>query len=102
VKLLTHADALREEIARLTQITNEDAWYRTKLQAENAKLKADNKALLDALKSIEVLCSQEITARFGGHAHKSEDELGRNSRVYALLVVPRNMARAAIEHSEPQ
>ena len=62
-----------------------------------AALEARNRELESALRGIESLCADEITTRFGGHSHKSEDELGRNSRVYSLLVVPRNMARAALK-----
>jgi hypothetical protein len=90
VKLLTHADALREEIARLTQITNEDAWYRTKLQAENAKLKADNKALLDAAKAARLhLADYSRRSMFGTDC---DDDVRK----------AQDILRAAIEHSEPQ
>lgn len=55
-----------------------------------------------ALEQIDALLSAEITERFGGHPSKSEAEIGRNSSVYSLLVVPRNMARAARQLEEPQ
>ncbi len=67
------------------------------LEQALAALEARNRELESALRGIESLCADEITTRFGGHSHKSEDELGRNSRVYSLLVVPRNMARAALK-----
>lgn len=51
---------------------------------------------LDYLSAIEDMTAGEITARFGGHSSKTEDEVGQKSAVYHLLVVPRNIARKAL------
>lgn len=50
-----------------------------------------------ALRAIEDMTDGEIQARFGNHPSKTAEELGRNSTIYSLLVVPRNIARAALE-----
>jgi hypothetical protein len=61
--------------------------------AANARVKTLEKAL----KAIDDLLSSEITARFGGHQRLSEKDAGSNNRLYPLLDLPRNMARAALE-----
>ena len=58
---------------------------------------ADYERMKEALESIESLLSEEITTRFGGDAQISEEQMGANSRIYSLLVVPRNIARAALK-----
>ena len=60
-------------------------------------LLADYERMKEALESIESLLSEEITTRFGGDAQISEEQMGANSRIYSLLVVPRNIARAALK-----
>lgn len=92
--LLAERDALAAQIADLH--TNADLSRIALDQAE-----AQIAGLREALRSIETLLSSEIAARFGGHPSKSEAEMGRKSAVYALLVVPRNMARAALAATEP-
>lgn len=45
-----------------------------------------------ALEAIESQCTEEIRARFPGGEHKAQ-----GSVVYALLCLPRNVARKALE-----
>jgi len=51
--------------------------------------------LRTALKAIHDATDDEIAVRFRT-GNKSEAEMGRNSRIYSMLVVPRNMARNAL------
>lgn len=62
-----------------------------------AALQKRVRSLSEALESIDVSISAEITARFGGHPSINEDEMGKNSEIYQLLVVPRNIARSALQ-----
>jgi hypothetical protein len=52
--------------------------------------------LVAALEAIHAACDEEIKTRFRTSSHKTEEELGRNSAVYSLLVIPRNIARQAL------
>lgn len=72
------------------------------ISEENAKLRAEIERLRAALEAIESTCADEINARFGGHPSRSADEVGAKSAVYSLLVVPRNMARNALEQETPR
>ena len=49
------------------------------------------------LGAIHSMLDEEIGARFRIHSSKSEEQAGRNSRLYHLLMVPRNMAAAALK-----
>lgn len=51
----------------------------------------------EALKAIDDLCTGEIKVRFGTGSTKTEAELARGSKIYPLLVVPRNIARSALK-----
>lgn len=56
----------------------------------------------EALGIIERLCTDEIRARFGNHHSKTEEELAGKSKVYSLLVIPRNIARSALNNEQRQ
>ena len=51
--------------------------------------------LLGALASIDDLCTEELNIRFSDSA-LTQEEVAGTSRVYSLLVLPRDIARAAI------
>lgn len=57
---------------------------------EIAKLRA-------ALEAIESLMDEEIAVRFRTSSHKTEEQMAGKSVIYDLLVVPRNIARAALQ-----
>jgi len=59
-------------------------------------LRANADALAGALDAIHDLLDGEIAVRFRQSSSQSESEQAGKSRVYSLLVVPRNMARAAL------
>ncbi len=48
------------------------------------------------MEAIHSMLDGEIATRFRTSSHLTEEEVGRNSRVYHLLSVPRNMARTAL------
>jgi hypothetical protein len=48
------------------------------------------------LECIHDLMDEEIGARFRTSPNKTEEQMGRNSRVYGFLSIPRNIARAAL------
>jgi len=52
--------------------------------------------LRDWLECIERLMDEEIGARFRTSSYKTEEQMGKNSTIYHLLCVPRNLARAAL------
>jgi hypothetical protein len=52
--------------------------------------------LEEALGAIESACDEEICTRFGTSSHKTEEQIAGRSVIYSLLVVPRNIARAAL------
>jgi hypothetical protein len=56
-------------------------------QPDNAEIVA----LRDGLQAIETLLTEELRERFGHH-----EKAPKGSRVYSLLIVPRNMARNAL------
>lgn len=53
-----------------------------------------------ALEAIDDLCSDEIKARFGNDSSLTEEQCAKGSRIYPLLLVPRNIARAALNEQE--
>lgn len=77
-------------------ITEGVRWLVEQHLQRSSPAQAQIETLRAALQAIETLLSEEITARFGGHPSKSEETMGRKSSVYALLSLPRNMARAAL------
>jgi hypothetical protein len=50
-----------------------------------------------ALTAIDAILTDEIKVRYGTSPNKTESEMAGNASVYQLLVVPRNIARAALE-----
>jgi hypothetical protein len=64
--------------------------------SEVARLRAQNEAMLAALKAIFYLTDGEIAVRFRTSTDKTEQEMAGQSVIYAMLCVPRNMARTAI------
>ena len=65
------------------------------LRATITAIEAERDALREALLAIEDLCSGEIKARFTSSS-QTEEEVAGNSRVYALLRIPRDIARNAL------
>lgn len=76
----------------------------TQLRTYTRQLEAKNAELVEALKAIESLCQDEIDVRFHKGQNKSASESAkRKSRVYALLVMPRNIARQTLaKHRQSQ
>ncbi len=71
------------------------------VQADECDEAADRIERLEAgLKGIEELCDEEIKARFS-HPHLSIEQCARKSRIYPLLVLPRNLASKALLESKP-
>lgn len=67
-------------------------------QATEARMQERVRAegLVAALENIETLCTGEINARFAGHPHMTIEQCGRKSKIYSLLVLPRNIAASAL------
>jgi hypothetical protein len=63
---------------------------------ELAKLRADLARTTEALEAIFNLTDGEIEVRFRTSSTKTEEQMGRNSTIYSLLSLPRNMARDAL------
>lgn len=61
---------------------------------------AEAARLREGLETIADLCDNEIKARWGGQSNMSIEEAAKGSRLYSLLVVPRNIARAFVDKGE--
>lgn len=69
-------------------------------KAKAAQHEAEIERLREWLRCVHDLLDKEIGVRFRTSSHRTEEEVGKNSRVYALLAPFRNMARSAL-NGEP-
>lgn len=49
-----------------------------------------------ALEALDGILTDEINVRFGTSSHMTPEQVAGKSRVYSLLVVPRDIARKAL------
>lgn len=61
------------------------------------KVETEAERLGGYMGAIFSMLDDEIAVRFRTSSHRTEEELGKNSSVYHLLSVPRNMARSALD-----
>ncbi len=61
------------------------------------KVETEAERLSGYMGAIFSLLDDEIAVRFRTSSHRTEEELGKNSSIYHLLSVPRNMARSALD-----
>lgn len=87
---------------RATRLVNEYVIFKRPAVAASLQALTDERdRLRHALETIEGACDAEIKKRFGGHSSMSIEDLAKGSRIYALLVLPRNVARTALNQPVP-
>lgn len=90
-------DQLYAPSAGVTLLRDVTFWN---IRQEDKALIAAASEMYAALSAIEDMASGEIRARFGNSTTKTADEVGKNSAVYHLLVLPRDIARHALKCAE--
>ncbi len=103
-KIIETAQEHADENVRLRMLGRQRKSKQGKVAASRKRMaegvehwKAEAERLQDWLRCIHDILDEEIGLRFRTSSHRTEEEVGKNSKVYALLSPFRNMARTALK-----